>query len=283
MADDFLKRLPRRLWTRVLGEPSWIKYFGDFRARERYGLIQRANYLYGMLRAADVAKYWRKQNVTVIEFGVASGGGLLNMIGLAPMIEQETGIKLRIVGFDTGQGLPSVEGYKDHPELWNPGDFATQDRETLMRLVAGRAEMIWGDITDTIGPFTESIHSSAPLGFISVDVDIYSATAVALRCLGGPPENYNPGISMYFDDVSFFFANDWAGELAAISEFNNVHELRKIGHDRSLSGRPIVSATWYSKMYVCHVLDHEIRRRPRDREQLNIEDHFEYMAARYLI
>ena len=152
-----------------------------------------------------------------------------------------------------------------------------------MRRLGGRAEIIWGDIGDTIGPFTDSIDSAAPLGFISVDLDIYSATVAALRCLTGKPEKYNPAISMYFDDVSFFFANEWAGELAAIAEFNGEHELRKIGLDRSLPGRrPIPSASWYSKMYVCHVLDHEIRQTPRDRGQLAIKDHAEYMAARFL-
>ena len=78
-----------------------------------------------------MAKYCGKHSVTVIEFGVASGAGLLNMIDLAPMIEKETGINLRIIGFDTGRGLPSVQGYKDHPELWRAGDFATEDREAL--------------------------------------------------------------------------------------------------------------------------------------------------------
>jgi hypothetical protein len=36
-------------------------------------------------------------------------------------------------------------------------------------------------------------------------------------------------------------------------------------------------------MYVCHVLDHEIRQNPRDRRQLAIDDHAEYMAAQYLL
>ena len=31
---------------------------------------------------------------------------------------------------------------------------------------------------------------------------------------------------MYFDDRSFFFANEWAGELAAIAEFNENHKLK---------------------------------------------------------
>jgi hypothetical protein len=243
----------------------------------------RANYVYGMLRAADIAKYFGKTRVTVIEFGVASGQGLLNMVGVAPEIEKETGVELRIVGFDTGQGLPAIQGYKDHPELWNPGDFTMEDRDTLMHKLGGRAEIVWGDIADTVGPFIDSVDSSAPLGFISIDVDIYSATAAALRCLTSRPDKYSPAISMYFDDVSFFFANDWAGELAAISEFNSDHEYRKIGRDRSLPGsRPLKAENWYQSMYACHILDHEARQKPRERQQLNIGAHWDFMTSKGL-
>jgi hypothetical protein len=213
---------------------------------------------------------------------VASGAGLLNMIELAPQIQRETGVKLRIVGFDTGRGLPPVQGYKDHPELWNGGDFATEDKEALSRRVAGGAELIWGDIGDTVGPWAETMDESAPLGFVSVDVDIYTATRAALRCLDGKPEKYNPAVSMYFDDVTFFFANRWAGELAAIEEFNQEHELRKIGPDMSLGRRPVMNDNWYPNMYACHILDHETRQRPRDRSQLTIGAHDEFMASRFL-
>jgi len=96
---------------------------GDFRTKEQYGLIERPNYAYGMLRAADCAKYFGHDEVTVVEFGVASGGGLTNMVDLAKVIEQETRVKLHIFGFDTVAGLPNVHGYKDHPEIWNAGDF----------------------------------------------------------------------------------------------------------------------------------------------------------------
>ncbi len=283
MSAGLIIKITKTIWARLLGEESWIDRYGDFRMRERYGLISRANYLYGMLRAADVAKYFGKKCVTVIEFGVASGAGLLNMADLAPLIETETGVKLRIVGFDTGQGLPAVHGYKDHAELWNPGDFEMDNREELLRKLGGRAEIIWGDIASTIDPFTDTIDPSAPLGFISVDVDLYSATKVALRCLGGSPEKYTPAISMYFDDVSFFFANEWAGELAAIAEFNEEHKLRKIDHDRSLPGhRPLKSAQWYAAMYVCHVLDHEARQTPQRRQKLAIGAHHDFIAARFL-
>lgn len=283
MDAALIRKFKRKVVTRLFGEEFWIDRYGDFRTREHYGLIPRANYLYGMLRAADVAKYFGKKSVTVLEFGVASGAGLLNMADLAPLVEKETGVKLRLVGFDTGHGLPGVHGYKDHPEVWNPGDFATEDREALLRRLAGRAEMIWGNISDTVGPFTESVDPSAPIGFISVDVDLYSATKVALHCLESRPEKYNPAISMYFDDVNFFFANKWAGELAAIAEFNNEHDLRKIDQDRSLYGRPYKGARWYSAMYVCHILDHEARQTSQQRQGLPIGAHFQFMASQRLI
>jgi hypothetical protein len=273
----------RKVWNKVFGEASWVNRNGSFRDRERFGLINRPNYAYGMLRAADCARYFGKTRVTAIEFGVASGAGLLTMIDLAELIRAETGIEFRVVGFDTGRGLPQVRGYKDHPEIWNPGDFAMEHRSVLLQKLAGRAEIIWGDIFDTIGPFTETIDPAAPIGFISVDVDIYSATKSALRCLTSQPEKYTPAVSMYFDDVGFFFANDWAGELAAIAEFNNEQEMRKIGRDRSLPGRrPISGDSWYSAMYVGHILDHPARQTCLERPELTIQAHADFMNSRFL-
>jgi hypothetical protein len=283
MVTDLAKKLNRKIYKSIFGEPAWINKTGDFRARERFGLIERPNYVYGMLRAADCAKYFGLSRVTAIEFGVASGAGLLNMTEAAQLIENETGIGFDIVGFDTGAGLPQIVGFKDHPEIWNPGDFAMEDRATLLRKLGGRARVIWGDIADTVGPFTESITSTAPIGFISVDVDIYSATKSALKCLLSTPGKYTPAVSMYFDDVSFFFANRWSGELAAIHEFNSENESRKIDHDRSLTPRrPVKLAEWYSSMYICHILDHPARQGTAQRQQLTIGEHTEFMKSRYL-
>jgi hypothetical protein len=88
---------------------------------------------------------------------------------------------------------------------------------------------------------------------------------------------------MYFDDVSFFFANEWAGELAAIDEFNRENALRKITRDRSLPGRrPVKAESWYQQMYACHILDHETRTKVRDRQQLTIDAHSELMSSHFL-
>ncbi|AUC96460.1 hypothetical protein QU42_31565 [Bradyrhizobium sp. UASWS1016] len=280
MVDSLPLRLKRKLWTHFLGVDSWVGRTGDFRTRERHGLVSRPYYVYGMLRAADHARYVGASSVTVVEFGVASGRGLLNMIDCAELITAETGVAFRIVGFDTGAGLPSIDSYKDHPEIWNPGDFAMEDRTSLEKKIGGRAEIIWGNIDQTIDGFTGTLGPQSPLGFIAIDVDIYSASKSALRCLTGDPEKYLPAMSMYFDDVSFFFANKWCGELAAIEEFNAEHAMRKIDRDRSLPGlRPKAAAAWYQAMYVGHVLDHPARQSPANRKGLTIKEHAAFMSA----
>ena len=272
-------KLKRKLWITFFGRKSWEKHSVHLiRELSRYDLINRPNYMYGMLRAADVAKYFGNRQVTVIEFGVASGAGIINMIDLAAQIEKDTCISLRIVGFDTGEGLPSVEGYKDHPELWSAGDFVTENRETLTRALNGRAEIIWGNIANTVDKFADALDPNAPIGFVSIDVDIYSATVQSLRSLTKSPEKYNPAISMYFDDVVSFFANDWCGELAAMAEFNAANPFRKISADRSVGRRRRLSEYWYSQMYVCHILDHELRNKPRPRKSLTIPEHFNFIG-----
>ncbi len=255
-----------------------VKWYGSFREKEAHSMVPRANYAYGMLRAADLARFVGKKKATVCEFGVATGNGLMNMVELAEKIKAETGVELRVVGFDSGHGLPVVEGYKDHPELWSPGDFAMTNREELQRRVANRAELIFGDIAGTVDGFVSTLSEDAPLGFISVDVDIYTGAKDALRCLDGRPELYTPGVSVYFDDTNFFFANRWCGELRAIEEFNDEHEMRKIDQDRSLPGhRPDRNAGWHSSMFVCHVLDHEMRTRPVSRPGYSLGEHFALM------
>jgi hypothetical protein len=285
MDQELAFKVRRKLWSLLIKSNSWARNnLASFREREFFGLISPPDYLYGMLRAADVAKYCGKKAVTAIEFGVASGGGLLRMVELAHLIESETGVHFRIVGFDTGQGLPAIVGYKDHPEVFNQGDFVTEDKESLIRKLDGRAEVIWGDVAETVGPFTDAVEQTAPIGFISIDIDLYSSTTHALRCLTQAPNKYNPGVSLYFDDIGFFFANEWCGELAAISEFNAQHSLRKIGVDRSLPGRrPAKAETWYSRMYVCHVLDHELRQRGFRRRELTLPQAIDFFIGHHLI
>ena len=275
----------KRLVSTALEEPpgrlirrAMIKRRGEFREMEAHGLVPRPNYAYGILRAADLARFLGKTRATVCEFGVSTGNGLLNMIELAEQVRAETGVEIRVIGLDTGEGLPTVSGYKDHPEIWSVSDFNMTNKDELLRQVKDRAELIFGDIKDTVGELVASLDASAPLGFISVDVDIYSGAKSSLKSLLGKPELYAPAVSIYCDDVRFFFANRWCGELRAIDEFNDENAMRKIDQDRSLSGhRPSVNDGWYQSMFVCHILDHEVRTSPKERSGLSLHEHYEFM------
>ena len=246
-----------------------VKAFGSFRAKEQLGLIHpRPSYAYGLLRAADICRLLGKRRTTVVEFGVAAGSGLFAMVDIADQVTRATGIEFRIVGFDSGQGLPRFEGCKDHPELWVPGDFAMPDRVHMEERLRGKAELVFGDIAETVTPFMKTMTPDAPLGFVSVDVDLYSSTVSCLRILTGRSDLYNPAIAVYLDDFTTYFGNRWCGELAAINEFSDANATRKIDRDYTLPGhRPHKHLHWYNRMFVAHVLDHDLRTRVRTREE----------------
>jgi hypothetical protein len=158
-----------------------------------------------------------------------------------------------------------------------------QDRAGLVRRIEGRARLIFGDINYTIEQLKPLLSPNNPLGFVAIDVTLYSATAGALRCLEWAPDLYPLGVSMCFDDTQFFFANEWSGELLAMKEFNARNEHRKIGEDRSLPvRRPPQHMGWYRSMFICHVLDHEIRNEGPQRQSLTIDGHHEFMSKNLL-
>ena len=37
------------------------------------------------------------------------------MAKLAKSIEQLSGVKIRLIGFDTGTGIPQIKDYREHP------------------------------------------------------------------------------------------------------------------------------------------------------------------------
>ncbi len=279
---DFIKHVFNMLMRQPLGlslQLAYVTLFGNIEKKVLYGTFMRGNYAYGLWRAAIFAKFYGHKKVTVCEFGVARGNGLLALIDYSQKVTKFTGIQFRIVGFDSGEGLPEVKSYKDHPELWSPGDFKMDNLEYLEKAIKDKAELYLGDISYTMGDFVNSLSKDSPIGFIVVDFDIYTSSKVALTCLLSDPQYYTPAVSIYFDDINFYFANPWCGELAAINEFNDENELRKISEDRSLPGlRPIKDLYWYKNMYVCHVLDHEHRNIVYDRPSLSIEDSCKMLA-----
>ena len=152
------------------------------------------------------------------------------------------------------------------------------NKEKLTQQIDGRAELLLGDIKTPSQGLSPAFQKTL-LSDSSRSMSISTLQPV-LPCvaLDGPSEFYLPAISMYFDDVTFYFANRWCGELRAIDEFNHDHELRKIDHDRGLLRRAIEApALWYHHMYVAHILDHQFRSRPVERQAMDLEDHINFM------
>src|SRR5262249_25136377 len=114
------ERFTEPLHLNLLSLP--ILLFGSFRTQIVFDVLIRQQHAYGLLRAADLAKSMGLRGATVIEFGVAAGAGLLNLCKIASRVEKITGVKLIIVGFDMGSGMPAPVDYRDHPELYQRGD-----------------------------------------------------------------------------------------------------------------------------------------------------------------
>lgn len=243
-----------------------VAMFGSYRAKVDFDLVVRQQYAFPILYAADMAKKYGYKAVTIVEFGVAGGAGLLNMCRIAERTTAATGIEFRIFGFDTGTGMPSPIDYRDIPESFQAGDFP-MDEQRLRQVLPDFAKLIIGDVTETVPAFCASLGKDAPLGFVAVDVDYYSSAKKALDVLRASPEKYLPIVPVYLDDIGVDGSNPWTGELLAVNEFNEENALRKIAPFTMLRSQRIFKNTqWIDRMFSAHVHDHALRSKENRRE-----------------
>jgi hypothetical protein len=267
----FLKKLIYSyVWERILlerlSEPIhlnilsiFVALLGSYKAKISFDLILRQHNAYGILRAAEEAKKLGLKSVSIIEFGVAAGAGLLNMCKIAEKVSLSTGINIKIYGFDTGCGMPPHQDYRDHPELYREGDFP-MNQDQLLKILPKNAELLIGDLDETIPKFLQDLSCESPVGYVVIDVDYYSSTKKALNLVTSDPDKYLPITFFYLDDVYSDYHNEWAGELLAVQEFNNENKLRKISPYKILRTlRLFKNAAWLERMYILHVFDHPLR------------------------
>jgi hypothetical protein len=260
------ERLTEPLHLNLLSIP--VALFGSFRARVAFDLIVRQHHAYCILASADLARSMGIGEVTLVEFGVASGAGLLNMSKIAESVTKQTNVRFKIYGFDTGAGMPPPKSYRDHPDLYRQGDFP-MDFARLRRALPANCQLILGELSETVGPFLASMRPDAPLGFCSIDVDYYSSAVDALAVLTGAPENYLPRVLLYLDDVHHEAHNSWCGERLAIHEFNLAQPMRKAEPHVFLRGNRLFrNAAWIDHIMTLHVLDHPARVAPGNRQKV---------------
>jgi hypothetical protein len=254
----FLERFSEPLHINLIS--LFVAAFGSVRAKIYFDIYVRQQHAFGLLCAADRALEIGYKRVTAIEFGVANGAGLLNICSLEEKVTKATGIEFNIVGFDNVSGMPAIRDYRDHPESYQPGWYPMQAPELLRAKLPTNAELILGNIADTVPAFLAALPEDAPIGFVSLDVDYYWSAVDALTVFDGPSKAYLPLITMYLDDVTFPTHNPWCGELAAVGDFNRMRNMRKITPFNFIrESRLFKNAKWISQMYTMHVLDHPAR------------------------
>jgi hypothetical protein len=246
------------IWALLMVLPAPIRW------KALWGATQMAQYLVGVLAAADQARREGVEAISVIEFGVASGEGLKLLEEHAEAVERATGVRIAVYGFDTGSGLPPPIGdYRDHPDAWQPGEFQ-MDYSSLAAKLSSRTRLVLGNVTTTVPQFVAE--GGAPrIGFISFDLDFYSSTRDALKVLSLPGKRTLSRVFLYFDDINNYWSHSYAGERLAIHEFNEANESIKIDRWFGIDvWRPFLEQQpRLRQMYIAHDLEAISRSRVR--------------------
>jgi hypothetical protein len=246
--EPFLIRKLLRIVIRELG-------IGSYAFRYAIGAVHRPNYAYLVYQAAQLAARLGEPRVSILEFGVAGGAGLLALEHHAEQIEKMFPVRIEIYGFDTGSGLPAPEDYRDLPYHWKANFFKMDVPELDKRLK--RSTLVLGNVTDTISTFFDRYHP-APVGAVSQDLDYYSSTATALKLFDAENRHFLPRVICYFDDTiggEVELYNDFTGARLAINEFNDLHHRAKLSPVYYLSAVPSAPA-WHHQMWSLHYFDH---------------------------
>lgn len=289
MKSLLLGRLAQRgIWARIfrerLTEPPHLNFLsllvwacGSYRAKIDYDLVVRQNNAYGILKASDFARSHNIRTVSLIEFGVASGAGLLNMARIAGNVTRATGVSFKLYGFDSGKGMPPARDYRDHPDLYQQGDFA-MNQDALKKVLPANVELIIGEVSQTVPEFMSRLPAEEPIGYVVFDLDYYFSTRDALRILlDADPQKYLPIALIFLDDIALDSHNSFGGELLAVSEFNAENKFRKIERHSFLENNRIFrKSRWIKQMFFLHVLDHPTR------SQITVKDNKRSLSNPYL-
>ena len=224
-----------------------------------HDVFERAGYGYGMMLAAEEARRMGLSKLVALEFGVWFGAGLKNLCEIARFLEQTQGIRFEIYGFDTGQGLPEMKDYRDHPDLWQQGTMRMPDFAALAAELPVNCHLVIGDVATTVPQFLrEHASTETPVGFVSLDVDLYTSSVSALKIFDAEAEQLLPAVIVWVDDAYInVMQNSFCGEALAIEDFNNSHPLRKIDHKIVRGDHP--PRLWHHCYYFAHIFDHPVR------------------------
>ena len=222
-------------------------------------LVDRPNYAYGVRRAVTAAASLGYEAVTVIEFGVAGGNGLVALEQHARIIGGAHGVRVDVLGFDTGMGMPRPVDYRDQPHYWSEGYYRMDQAALRARLRA--AEIVLGDVATAVPRYLDehrTVLAEAPVGFVSFDLDYYSSTMHAFDVFRAPDISHLlPRVGCYFDDT--IFSIPAVGELRAIADFNDEKPSeRAIGPICGLRAGLPFDPPWADQFFEAHSFGHAL-------------------------
>lgn len=102
-----------------------------------------------MYCAALQAKSLGIKKITAIEFGVATGNGLLMLEIHAKAIQKELGVEFEIYGFDTAVGLPKPVDIRDQGYFWVESSYKMDISRLKKKLTF--AKLVIGNVDKTMG------------------------------------------------------------------------------------------------------------------------------------
>jgi hypothetical protein len=207
----------------------WQAFYREYLVTRR---LTRMFYAEPIYQAALLAQRKGYSEISVMEFGVAGGTGLVLADMYARETERLTGVQIQVYGFDLGSGLPTPEKTDDLLISYKQGDYA-MDELALRRQLRG-AKLVFGDIRNTVKSFFAE-YAPAPIGAMFIDVDLYESTVAVLDMLLEPDEWFLPVVHLWFDDLAI--TSDFSGEWLAIKNFNARSENSKIIPEGWVSGR----------------------------------------------
>jgi len=250
-----------REWHLVRPRPA------SYGERLEWDALPYMSYAYGLQQAVLQARALGLAAISAVELGVAGGRGLVALEEHAAALEHAHGVRIDIAGFTLPEGMPPAAGPKDLPYVWRSGYFRT-DLDALRGRLR-RAELVLGDVAETVPRYHRREPGPAPLGFASFDLDYHSSTVTALELLRAPHERTLPRVFCHFDDVIGSDAelhSPYAGQLLAIEEFNAAGE-DKLAKIHALTHKRRLPAGWHEQLHVLHRFGH-----PRYGEHLGAAD-----------
>lgn len=170
------------------------------------------------------AKDYTPKNV-YYEFGTGWGGTLTDFLKASKRFSKDHNFDIRnikIVLFDSFQGLPPVSIKEDDNPQWDKGGYAySKDYITDIIKKYGfpleNVTFVEGYYENTLTPATFEKIKHMPPSIVTMDVDYYSSTKIAQDFIS---PLLSSGTVFYYDDLYSFFLHPDLGQVKAINEFN---------------------------------------------------------------